>query len=97
MTLGKLLIMKQDIIIYKMCKQDLVVWNRVSFGMNVCSFSRRIIPAIPFQIPPRSEILHAQVNRARFIEELPQIQNYCPFITMSAILFLCPQISLRIH
>ena len=34
MTLGKLLIVKQSIIIYKIYKQDLVVWNRVSFSTN---------------------------------------------------------------
>ena len=34
MTLGKLFIMKQSIIIYKIYKQDLVVWNRASFSTN---------------------------------------------------------------
>ena len=34
MTLGKLFIMKQSIIIYKIYKQDLVVWNRVFFSTN---------------------------------------------------------------
>ena len=34
MTLGKLFIMKQSIIISKIYKQDLVVWNRVSFSTN---------------------------------------------------------------
>ena len=34
MTLGKLFIMKQSIIIDKIYKQDLVVWNRVSFSTN---------------------------------------------------------------
>ena len=34
MTLDKLFIMKQSIIIYKIYKHDLVVWNRVSFSTN---------------------------------------------------------------
>ena len=84
MKLGKLFIMKQNIIIYKIYKQDLFVLNRVSFSTNAlpiaretiasllekpldkllntdCLFSRgrSIISAILFQIPPRSEILHA--------------------------------------
>ena len=83
MTLGKLFIMKQSIIIYKIYKQDLVVSNRAFFSTNElpiagetiasllknlwiscytdCPFSRgrSIIPVILFQIPQRSEILHA--------------------------------------
>ena len=41
MTLGKLFIMKEIIFIYKIYKQDLVVWNRASFSMNALSIARR--------------------------------------------------------
>ena len=34
MTLGKSFMTKQSIIIYKIYKQALVVWNRVSFSTN---------------------------------------------------------------
>ena len=40
MTLGKLFIMKQSIMIYKIYKQDLVVWNRVSFSTNARPIAR---------------------------------------------------------
>ena len=91
MTLGKLFIMKQSIIIYKIYKQDLVAWNRVSFSTNALptaretiasllekpldqllywllfSRGRSIISAILFQIPPRSEILHALSTSKLFV------------------------------
>ena len=40
MSLGKLFIIKQGIIIYKIYKQDLVVWNRVSCSTNALPFGR---------------------------------------------------------
>ena len=41
MTLGKLFIMKQSIIIfYKIYKQDLVIWNCVSFSTNALPITR---------------------------------------------------------
>ena len=40
MTLGKLFIMKQSIIIYKIYKQDLVIWNCVSFSTNALPIAR---------------------------------------------------------
>ena len=43
MTLGKLCIMKQSIIIYEIYKQDLVVWNRVSFSTNALPIARETI------------------------------------------------------
>ena len=46
MTLGKLFIMKQSIIIYEIYKQDLVVWNRVSFSTNVLPIARETIASI---------------------------------------------------
>ena len=46
MTLGKLFIMKQSIIIYKIYKQDLVVWNRVSFSTNALSTARETIASL---------------------------------------------------
>ena len=46
MTLGKLFIMKQSIIIYKIYKQDLVVWNRVSFTKNVLPTARDTIASL---------------------------------------------------
>ena len=51
--------MKQSIIIYKIYKQDLVVWNRVYFSINGILIVAILIPAILFQIRPHSEILHA--------------------------------------
>ena len=46
MTLGKLFIMKQSIIIYKIYKQDLVVWNRVSLSTNALPTARETIAAL---------------------------------------------------
>ena len=46
MTLGKLFIMKQSIIIYKIYKQDLVVWNRVSFSTNTLPIARETIASL---------------------------------------------------
>ena len=43
MTLGKLFIMKQSIIIYEIYKQDLVVWNRLSFSTNALPIARETI------------------------------------------------------
>ena len=43
MTLGKLFIMKQSIIIYEIYKQDLVVWNRVLFSTNALPIARETI------------------------------------------------------
>ena len=92
MKLGKLFIMKQNVIIYKIYKQDLFVLNRVSFSTNAlptaretiasllekpldkllntdCLFSRgrSITSAILFQIPPRSEIVHALSTSMLFV------------------------------
>ena len=47
MTLGKLFIMKQSIIIYKIHKQDLVIWNRVSFSTNKLPIARETIVSLP--------------------------------------------------
>ena len=41
--LANLFIMKQSIIIYKIYKQDLVVWNRVSFSTNALPIARETI------------------------------------------------------
>ena len=46
MTLGKLFIMKQSITIYKIYKQDFVVWNRVSFSINALSVARETIASL---------------------------------------------------
>ena len=46
MTLGKLFVMKQSTIIYKIYKQDLVVWNRVSFSMNALPIARETIASL---------------------------------------------------
>ena len=46
MTLGKLFIMKQSIVIYKIYKQDLVVWNRVPFSTNVLPIARETIASL---------------------------------------------------
>ena len=46
MTLGKLFIMKQSIIIYKIYKQDLIVWNRVSFSTNVLPIACETIASL---------------------------------------------------
>ena len=46
MKLGKLFIMKQSIIIYKIFKQDLVVWNRVSFSTNALPMARETIASL---------------------------------------------------
>ena len=46
MTLDKLFIMKQSIIIYKIYTQDLVVWNRVSFGTNALPIARETIASL---------------------------------------------------
>ena len=47
MTLSKLFIMKQSIIIYKIYKQDLVIWNRVSFSTNALPIARKTIVSLP--------------------------------------------------
>ena len=47
MTLGKLFIMKQSIIIYKIYKQDLVIWNRVSISTNALPIARETIVSLP--------------------------------------------------
>ena len=46
MTLGKLFIMKQSIITYKMYKQVLVVWNRMSFRTNALPIARETIASL---------------------------------------------------
>ena len=46
MTLGKLFIMKQSIIIHEIYKQDLVVWNRVSFSTNALPIARETIASL---------------------------------------------------
>ena len=46
MTLGKLFIMKQSIIIYKIYKQDLGVWNRVSFSSNALPIAPETIASL---------------------------------------------------
>ena len=50
MTLGKLFIMKQSIIIDKIYKQELVVCNRVSFitnhSTNALPIARETIPSL---------------------------------------------------
>ena len=46
MTLGKLFITKQSIIIYKIYKQDLVVWNRVSFSTNALPIAPETIASL---------------------------------------------------
>ena len=46
MTLGKLFTMKQSIIIHKIYKQDLVVWNRVSFSTNALPIARETIASL---------------------------------------------------
>ena len=46
MTLGKSFIMKQSIIIYKIYKQDLVAWNRVSFSTNALPIARETIACV---------------------------------------------------
>ena len=46
MTLGKLSIMKQSVIIYKIYKQDLVVWNRMSCSTNALSIARETIASL---------------------------------------------------
>ena len=46
MTLGKLFVMKQSTIIYKIYKQNLVVWNRVSFSMNALPIARETIASL---------------------------------------------------
>ena len=45
MTRGKLFIMKKSII-YKIYKQDLVVWNRVSFSTNGLPIARETIASL---------------------------------------------------
>ena len=48
MTLSKLFIMKQSIVIYKIYKQDLVViWNRVCFSTNPLPIARETIVSLP--------------------------------------------------
>ena len=39
--------MKQSIIIYKIYKQDLVIWNCVSFSMNSLPVARETIVSLP--------------------------------------------------
>ena len=46
MILGKLFIMKQSIIIHKLYKQDLVVWNPVSFSTNALPIARETIASL---------------------------------------------------
>ena len=46
MTLGKLFMMKQSIIIHKIYKQDLVVWNRVSFSTSALPIARETIASL---------------------------------------------------
>ena len=46
MTLDKLFIMKQSIIIYKIYKQDLVVLNRVSFSTNALPVARETFASL---------------------------------------------------
>ena len=46
MTIGKLFIMKQSIIIYKIYKQGLVVWNPVSFSTNALPKTRETIASL---------------------------------------------------
>ena len=46
MTLGKLFIMKQSIIIHKIYKQDLVVWNRVVISTNGLPIARETIASL---------------------------------------------------
>ena len=46
MILGELFIMKQSIIIYKIYKQDLVVWNGVSFSTNALPIARETIASL---------------------------------------------------
>ena len=43
MILGELFIIKQSIIIYKIYKQDLVVWNRVFLSTNALPIARETI------------------------------------------------------
>ena len=38
--------MKQSIIIHKIYKQDLVVWDRVSFSTNTLSIARETIASL---------------------------------------------------
>ena len=45
MTLGKLFIMKQSII-YKIYKEDLVVWNRAFFSTNALPIARETIASL---------------------------------------------------
>ena len=46
MTPGKLFIVKQSVIIYKIYKQDLVVWNRVSVNTNTLPIVRETIASL---------------------------------------------------
>ena len=46
MRLCKLFIIKQSIIIYKIYKQDLVIWNRVSSSTNALPFGRETIASL---------------------------------------------------
>ena len=46
MKLGKLFIMKQNITIYKIYKQDLFVLNRVSFSTNALPIARETIASL---------------------------------------------------
>ena len=46
MTFGKLFIMKQSIIIHKIYKQDLVVWNHVSFSTNALPTAHETIASL---------------------------------------------------
>ena len=46
MTLGKLFILKQSIIIYKIYKQDLIAWSRVSFSTNALPIARETIASL---------------------------------------------------
>ena len=46
MTLAKLFIMKQSIVISKIYKQDLVIWNSVSFSTNALPIARETIASL---------------------------------------------------
>ena len=46
MTLGNFFTMKQSIAIYKIYKQDLVVWNRVPLSTNALPIARETIASL---------------------------------------------------
>ena len=46
MKLGKLVIMKRSIVVYKIYKQDLVFWNHVSLSTNALPIARQTIASL---------------------------------------------------